>query len=283
MKHEEKWNRLSISILIENRLKEEFNLLQSQYNQSKKSIGYFYIDDLLPEMLINEISEKFPQETNFSFKKNIRERKYVSAQMNEHHQLIEEVLFAFQEENVVSIVAKICEISSIKGDSNLYAGGISMMKYQNYLRPHLDNSHDKNRNLWRVLNLLFYVTPNWKIEDGGTLELWENGLDADPIRISSVFNRLIVMQTDETSWHSVSEVKTTKKVRKCISNYYFSDIKPEKSNNFHITTFRNPKNKYSDLILKLDNVFRSSLRKVFKKGIVQTKHFYDKDTSGKEG
>jgi Rps23 Pro-64 3,4-dihydroxylase Tpa1-like proline 4-hydroxylase len=31
-----------------------------------------------------------------------------------------------------------------------------------YLRPHLDNSHDKNRKRYRVVNLLYYVTPDWR-------------------------------------------------------------------------------------------------------------------------
>ncbi len=31
-----------------------------------------------------------------------------------------------------------------------------------YLRPRLDNSHDKNRKRYRVVNLLYYVTPEWR-------------------------------------------------------------------------------------------------------------------------
>jgi Rps23 Pro-64 3,4-dihydroxylase Tpa1-like proline 4-hydroxylase len=282
MKQKEKWNRFNISTLIVNSLKENFETIQAQYQVSKDTIGYFYIDNLLPPQLADEIANRFPLESNFSFKKNIRERKYVSAQMNHHNELIEEVLFAFQEDNVVNIVAEICGLKSVKTDDNLYAGGISLMKYQNYLRPHLDNSHDKNRNEWRVLNLLYYVTPNWQSEDGGSLELWNRGLDNLPKIIPSYFNRLVVMQTDETSWHSVSEITSKDKSRKCISNYYFSNIKPEKSTDFHITTFRNPKDKVTDAILRFDNILRGGLRKIFKQGIIKTKHFYHKDDDKKE-
>ena len=32
------------------------------------------------------------------------------------------------------------------------------MPQGNYLKPHLDNSHDRDRKRYRVLNLLYYVT-----------------------------------------------------------------------------------------------------------------------------
>lgn len=273
----EECNRFNISVLIEQKLQQEYAILKSQYQQSKNTIGYFYIDNLLPPELAIQIANCFPKENNFSFKKNIRERKYISAQMNQHHKLVEEVLFAFQQENVVKIISEICEMKFISPDSKLYAGGISLMKHKNYLRPHLDNSHDKHRNRWRVLNLLYYVTPDWTLEDGGALELWDKGLDNEPNSIPSFFNRLVVMQTHEASWHSVSEIQADDKSRRCISNYYFSDIKPEKSTKFHITTFRSPKNRFTDMILRFDNMLRSSIRKMFKQGIVETKHFYDKE------
>lgn len=53
----------------------------------------------------------------------------------------------------------------------MHRGGTSMMTKNNFLSPHLDNLHHKNPNPWRVLNLLYYVNPDWKLEDGGNLEL----------------------------------------------------------------------------------------------------------------
>lgn len=71
------------------------------------------------------------------------------------------------------------------------------MAHKNYLNPHLDNSHDAERERWRVLNLLYYVTPDWHLGDGGHLELWLDGPKKVPLHIESKFNRLVVMATHD--------------------------------------------------------------------------------------
>jgi len=150
------------------------------------------------------------------------------------------------------------------------------MGKNNFLNPHLDNSHDKDRNKWRVLNLLYYVTPNWQNEHGGNLEIWPKGLKNDPISIISKFNRLVVMTTHQKSWHSVSKV-LKEDIRCCISNYYFSDTPLLTSDTFHVTTFRGrPEEKIKDFMLQLDNTVRSGLRKFFKKGVRENPHQYKK-------
>ena len=182
----------------------------------------------------------------------------------------------FKKKRVVSIIAEICNLQDILPDKNLYAGGVSLMKKNNYLQPHIDNSHDKDQKLWRVLNLLFYVSPNWKLENGGNLELWNNGIEHAPIEIESKYNRLVVMATHQKSWHAVNKVKTDD-IRACISNYYFSKTPLSPHDNFHITLFRGRSTqKITDVLLRMDNSLRKTVRKLFKKGIRENPHQYKK-------
>jgi Rps23 Pro-64 3,4-dihydroxylase Tpa1-like proline 4-hydroxylase len=175
------------------------------------------------------------------------------------------------------VVGEICNIKNPIPDHNLYAGGISIMGKKQFLNPHLDNSHDKDRNLWRVLNLLYYVTPNWEETNGGNLELWPNGLKKKQITIHSKFNRLVVMETHNNSLHSVSPI-VFDDYRRCVSNYYFANEPLQDSDRFHVTSFRGrPENKFSDLVLQLDTFLRMTLRKIFKKGIKENPHVYKKD------
>ncbi|CAL2078341.1 2OG-Fe(II) oxygenase [Tenacibaculum sp. 190524A02b] len=270
--------RTEIADLIYDKLKENQELLTSQFAASKDTIGYFFIDDLLPVELVQVVYAVFPKigEKHVVERKDIREFKHIAYQMNKYNTLLEELIYAFQDKKVVKIVGEICGKLDMLPDEFLYAGGLSLMGKENYLHPHLDNSHDKDRNRWRAVNLLYYVTPEWEINNGGNLELWPNGISKDPLTIISKFNRLVVMATHQNSWHSVSKVKG-EAVRCCVSNYYFSDTPVLPTDTFHVTTFRvGSKNRKLDLVLKSDNLLRKTVRKIFKKGIRENPHQYKK-------
>lgn len=271
-----KLNRKEISQLIYNNINNKKDLLKDQFLTTKDKIGYFYVDDLLPKDLAEQIYENFPDITEAVQKKNLREYKFVAYQMDKFNPLLEEVIYAFQEKKILDLIAKITETGGLVADEFLYAGGLSLMKKDNFLNKHLDNSHDKDRNLWRVFNLLYYVTPDWNIENGGNLELWQNGIEEKQTTVESKFNRLVVMATHHKSWHSVSKVKVNK-TRNCVSNYYFSERPLLKSDEFHVTTFRGKSSeKIKDTILKMDNFLRFTTRKLFKKGIRKNPHQYKK-------
>jgi Rps23 Pro-64 3,4-dihydroxylase Tpa1-like proline 4-hydroxylase len=272
-----KYDRTKLADLIVEKISSQKKQLQIQFLNSKNQIGYFFIDDLLPEFVSNQIHEVFPKSDEMTLKKNLRERKFVSAQMNLYHPLIEEIIYAFQEKKVVDLIGEICEIDEVIPDEFLYAGGISMMGKNQFLNPHLDNSHDKDRNCWRILNLLFYVTPNWEESYGGNLELWPNGLKEKQITIHSKFNRLAVMATHNNSLHSVSPV-VYDGYRRCVSNYYFSKTPMLETDTFHVTSFRGrPENRFSDFLLRTDTWLRMTIRKFFKKGIKENPHVYKKN------
>lgn len=270
--------RKALSELIYNSIHKNKEHLKQQYKESSTKIGFFYVDNLLPQDIAVKIGKAFPKPEEMVLKKSIREDKYVAAQMNLYNSLLEEIIYAFQDAKIVMLVAEICRLKDVIPDEHLYAGGISMMGHKQFLNPHLDNSHDKERERWRVLNLLYYVTPGWEEHYGGNLELWPNGLNQEQITIHSKFNRLAVMATHNTSLHSVSPV-SYKGHRCCVSNYYFSKYPVHESDTFHVTSFRGrPGNKLTDTVLQLDTWLRMSIRKIFKKGIKENPHVYKKNS-----
>ena len=132
-------HRKQIASLIFKSLTIEKEVLKKQFSESKNEIGYFYIDNLLPIDLIDKIYQNLPKLSDSELKKNIREYKYVAYQMSKYNPLLEEVIYAFQEEKIVSIISEICGLKDVLPDKNLYAGGISLMKKNNFL--HLSRSH----------------------------------------------------------------------------------------------------------------------------------------------
>ncbi|MCW3539348.1 2OG-Fe(II) oxygenase [Burkholderia cenocepacia] len=269
-------DRKEIGTLIAKRINQQAHACRDEW-QTSAPINVFTVDDLLPESLAREIRQAFPDASAMMLRKSIRELKYVSSQMNQHEALLEEVIFAFQEPDVVREIANICCIPSLYPDEHLYAGGISLMGPGHFLNPHLDNSHDKDRERYRVLNLLYYVSPDWTEQHGGNLEVWPNGISGQQKTIVSRFNRLAVMVTNQHSWHSVSR-NVSDQLRCCVSNYYFSDHPLGDKEYFHPTSFRGrPEQPIRDVALRLDATARGLVRKVFPNGVRKAKHVYKKD------
>ena len=223
------------------------------------------IDNLLPEDVARQFSAAFPELERMRLLDSFREKKYTSKSLGEFDPLIADITFAFQDKRVIDIIAEITGIEDAVGDPHLYAGGISAMAKGHFLNPHLDNSHDGDQKNYRVLNLLYYVSPDWNPEFGGNLELWNENV-TKPVEIPSLFNRLVLMSTNDKSWHSVNEVKADG-IRYCISNYYFSPHSPNGYETNHVTYFMGrPEQKVRRMVTKLDSEIRTALRHVKKSG-----------------
>ena len=212
--------RQELARLISARLEPLESTLKEQFASGGR-IRCCWVDNLFPDETAQKISAAFPPTERMVHKKNLGQDKYVGVQMNQYDPLLEETIYAFQEPEIVDLVSRITGLEQMFPDADLYAGGISTMCQGNFLNPHLDNSHDKDQKNFRVLNLLYYVSPGWKEENGGNLELWDEGPQGERRTVASLFNRLVVMVTDKHSWHSVSRVDVNAP-RCCVSNYYFS-------------------------------------------------------------
>ena len=227
---------------------------------------HFILDDLLPKADIDEIYNAFPRDGDGFFnRESFREKKRTSASLSEFETILSDITYAIQDPRVVNLVSEICGIEKIEPDPKLYAGGLSMMFPDDYLNPHIDNSHDGERSKYRRLNLLYYASPNWALENGGNFELW-NDDRTKPETIIAHQNRLVVMETNKYSWHSVSKVMA-ERPRCCVSNYYFSEISPHGNVYFHVTSFMGrPEQPLRKFFGVVDNALRNFVSRTLKIG-----------------
>lgn len=261
--------------LILERLDRESDRIKQDFESDKGiTTHYTAIDGLLPDDIAHRIADAFPDVGTMRLLDSFREKKYTSKTLDKYDPIIEDITFAFQDDRIIDKVAELTGIHDAVGDPKLYAGGISAMARGHFLQPHIDNSHDRDQKVYRVLNLLYYVTPEWKPENGGNLELWD--LDVTkPVQIPSLFNRLVLMATHDKSWHSVNEVKVDG-TRCCISNYYFSPHSPNGYETSHVTYFMaRPEQKFRRFVTKLDSDVRTFARR-FKKSGFAPKDIYEK-------
>lgn len=258
-----------LSSFIAARLAEERDRLVAQF--ARPGIGntrFCIVDGVLPEDVAHRIHAAFPAVERMRLMSSFRERKYTSKALENMDLLIHDALFAFQAPEVIAEVTRITGIRDMVGDPQLYAGGISAMTRGQFLNPHIDNSHDFEGRRYRALNLLYYVTPNWQAADGGNLELWDPHV-RERVEITSFFNRLVIMQTNQTSWHSVNAVNGDR-ARCCVSNYYFSPHSPNGREVHHVTFFQGrPEQPLMRLLSTLDGHARGLLRRIVARGVGQ--------------
>jgi Rps23 Pro-64 3,4-dihydroxylase Tpa1-like proline 4-hydroxylase len=260
---QEEFVKLILAQLVKNR-----DSLQVHFQRSIIDVGvrYCYIDNLLPEDFARAIYDVFPDIGSMRLIKSFREKKFASKNFNNFDLLLRDITFAFQDPRVVAVVESITGIENQVPDEHLYAGGLSVMCRGHFLGPHIDNSHDGDLKSYRTLNLLYYTSPNWEGQSGGNLELWDKQV-LHYVTIESIFNRLVIMETNPWSWHSVSEVKVDRK-RCCVSNYYFSADPPTGVDYFHVTSFSaRPEQRVRRALAWADNKVRRFVRFAVPKGI----------------
>jgi len=263
-------NKVCIVNLLKSKLIENKEVIQDQWRHPQgTTTRHFVVDNLLPEEWCKKIYEAFPRDgSGFFNKESFREKKRTSADLNAYDPILAEITYAFQDQEIVSAIADLVSFASIEPDPKLYAGGLSMMFQGDFLNPHIDNSHDVSRQRYRRLNLLYYVSPDWSLERGGNFELWDESRIVQKTLVSH-FNRLIVMETNKSSWHSVSPVKATEP-RCCVSNYYFSVVAPESLDSadyFHVTSFTGrPEEKFRRVVGVFDNALRNFVSSTLKIG-----------------
>ncbi len=115
-------------------------------------------------------------------------------------------------------------------DHGLHGGGWHIHGPGGNLNPHLDYSiHPKMRRL-RKLNLIVYLSENLQNEHGGHLGLWEHDSSANQpgelkVEISPKFNRAVLFDTTQNSWHGMSRALSQPDgiYRKSMAIYYLID------------------------------------------------------------
>jgi Rps23 Pro-64 3,4-dihydroxylase Tpa1-like proline 4-hydroxylase len=129
---------------------------------------------------------------------------------------------------------KITGISKLYPDIGLHGGGLHIHGIGGKLNVHLDYSIHPKLKLQRKLNLIIYLEEDWNPKWGGNLELWshnkeKNKPDKRFVTIDNVFNRAVLFDTTQNSWHGFPEPLTCPegKYRKSLAVYYLTDPSEE--------------------------------------------------------
>ena len=131
----------------------------------------------------------------------------------------------------VSFLEELTGIGGLVPDPHLRGGGLHEIRRGGLLGVHADfNVHPRLR-LYRRLNLLIYLNKDWQPEWGGSLELWDRGGQQCVRAIQPVFNRAVLFDTSNFSYHGHPHPLACppERSRKSVALYYYSLESPGES------------------------------------------------------
>lgn len=145
---------------------------------------------------------------------------------------------------------ELTRISGLVPDPYLRGGGLHMIPPGGKLDVHLDYNVHPILKLYRRVNVLLYLNPNWRDEDGGHLELWsghtvpnwtagcmQHVLTRCERRVLPQLGCMAIFSTSECSYHGHPD-PTGNRWRLSLSTYYYTaEPGPECSAEPHSTVF----------------------------------------------
>jgi Rps23 Pro-64 3,4-dihydroxylase Tpa1-like proline 4-hydroxylase len=138
-----------------------------------------------------------------------------------------------QTEEFLGLISKITGIPDLLYDEDYFGGGTHENRDGQKLDAHVDFNYQPRTNTHRRLNLIVYLNHEWDDSWGGSLELHSNPWNPDDDRRTSIlplFNRAVIFETNEISWHGFKEIhlpESKKSLsRKSFAIYLYTSQRP---------------------------------------------------------
>lgn len=193
---------------------------------------YWIIDDFLDKDLANKLSDDFLEYDNpnwFGYNNPLENKK-----TNNNWYFFPPETYKFidflNSPNFISYLSKLTNIKKLYPDPGLHGAGWHIHGNGGKLNVHYDYSIHPRLELQRKLNFILYLSKEWNPEWGGGLQFWSHNFenntpDKKITTIDVKFNRALIFDTTQHSWHGFAEpINCPKNVyRKSIAMYYLCE------------------------------------------------------------
>lgn len=130
----------------------------------------------------------------------------------------------------INYLSNLTGINNLYPDIGLHGAGWHIHGRGGKLNVHFDYNIHPKLDLQRKLNIIIYLTKDWDVSWGGNLEFWSHSTNTNKPNkkikiIDNVFNRAVVFDTTQNSWHGFPQELTCPPnvYRKSLAMYYLCD------------------------------------------------------------
>ena len=193
-----------------------------------KPFHHIVLDNFFTDEFAKEIAADFPDPNGdfwFEYQNKIEIKKALS-DWNKFPSSIYRALSMLCSNSVNAEMEQLAG-DTLTPDDGLHGGGMHCHKAGGKLNTHLDYTIHPKTGLMRRLNIIVYMTPDWLPEWNGTLGLWEhdsttNGPGKLAKEVPCLFNRAVIFDTTQNSWHGLPDPVTCPpdKSRNSLALYY---------------------------------------------------------------
>lgn len=179
------------------------------YFHNSKPFNHLIIDNFFKEEIANKIIEEFPKYNSNAWYiyDNPIENKKTCNDWNKFGEVTYSVFNYLNSQHFLNHMNFLVG-DTLYSDPGLHGGGWHMHGRGGKLNIHLDYDIHPKLGLQRKLNLIVYMTPDWNPEWGGGLEFWDHDEETNSPKscvkvIENKFNRAILFDTTQNSWHGL--------------------------------------------------------------------------------
>ncbi len=199
--------------------------------KSQNPFDHCIVDDFFTEEIAHRLEEEFLNydDDRWYYYKNALEDKKALNNWGAFPDLTYKVFSELISQEFLTLLSENIGIKLIH-DPGLHGGGWHIHTKGGNLNPHLDYSIHPKLALERKLNLIVYLSSNLEEIHGGHLGLWEHdskkNMPGKLIKsIEPKFNRAILFDTTQNSWHGMSKPLTQPDgiYRKSLAVYYLQN------------------------------------------------------------
>lgn len=204
-----------------------FEKNQHKYQQATP-YPHGQFDNFLEDWAAHKAMGAFPKvkDAGWIHYVHVNEKKHGLNKMDLIPSFLQEVIQVLNSDEFVRSLSKLTGIEGLKADPSLEGGGLHQSQRGGYLNIHADFTvHPHKRNWRRRVNVLVYLNEDWLESYKGDLELWSRDMKQCEQKISPIFNRCVIFNTDEDSFHGLPEAIQCPEdmTRKSVALYYFTE------------------------------------------------------------